>query len=170
MHGKIVQQCQQLVPRQALKIRKAQVITALRQAGADEYDILLPETRHLAQMLRVDEKVVGVVYGKYAKTTLSYTGRGLLAITNHRILIIDKKPLFLQYDEIKFDMVSGIQLGKTLTAETITLDTRMGNIAFRTFNDRCARCFVAAVEERIFEDAGVNQRLSDDRRSTNSGI
>ena len=135
----------------ASKLRKAQILVALRMLGADEYDTLLPETRYIAQLLREDEVPLGIVYGKYEKTNPPYRGRGLLVITDHRILLVDKKPLFLQYDEIKFNMVSGIQYGKTFAAETVTLNTRIGDIVFRTFNDRCAQKFVQIVEDMLFD-------------------
>jgi hypothetical protein len=131
--------------------------------GADEYDMLLPETHYLARILREDEVILGAVYGKYVKANLSHSGRGLLVITDRRILLIDKKPLFLQYDEIKFEMVSGIQFGKTLITELVTLDTRLRNVAFRTFNERCAQHFVEAVEESIFGSTDKTRELTRNR-------
>jgi len=135
--------------RRAPKLRRAEALVSLRSLGADEYDLLLPETRYISQVLREGEVMLGAIYGKYEKLNLPKTGRGLLIITDRRILLVDKKPLFLQYDEIKFDMVSGVQYGKALIGEAVTLNTRMGNVVMRTFNDRCARHFVETVEDML---------------------
>lgn len=145
------QQSQTVRAHSAPKLRRAEALVALRLLGANEYDLLLPETRYIAQVLREGEVLLGAVYGKYEKVNLPNTGRGLMVVTNRRILLIDKKPLFLQYDVIKFDMVSGVQYGKALFGEAVTLNTRMGNVIIRTFNDRCARHFVQTVEDMLFD-------------------
>lgn len=133
------------------KLQRDVVHAALRLFGADEYDLLLPETRYIAQLLKTDEIILGAVFGKYTKSTLPVTGRGLFVITNYRLLLVDKKPLFLQFDEIKFEMVSGIQYSKAFRTISITLNTRVGNFTMRTFNDGCARQFVQSIEDMLFD-------------------
>lgn len=132
------------------KIQKLEAREALRLLGADDYDLILPETRYVTQLLTNDEVLLGAVYGKYNKTTLPFRGRGLMVITNYRILLVDKKPLFLQFDDVKFDTISGIQYTRALAVINVTLTTRMGNFTMRTFNDNCARHFVQAVEDMLF--------------------
>lgn len=143
------EQSQTIRPQAVPQIRRREVYVALHMLGADGYDLLLPETHHLAQLLREGEVITGVVYGKYIKETIPYTGRGLLAITNLRILLLDKKPLFLQFDDISFNMVSGVQYRSTLGIETVILNTRMGDVAMRTINNSCAQRFVQTVEDML---------------------
>ncbi len=131
------------------KVHRAETHYTLRSLGANKYDLSLPETRYIAQVLREDEIILGAVYGKYEKVNLPHAGRGLLVITDRRILLIDKKPLFVQYDEVTFDVVSGVQYGKALIGAAITLNTRMGNVVIRTFNDYCAKKFVQTVEDML---------------------
>ena len=144
-------QSQVVTPQSIPKLQKIEAREALRLLGADEYDLLLPETHFVAQLIKADEVLLGAIYGKYTKATLPFSGRGLMVITNYRLLLVDKKPLFLQFDDIKFDMVSGIQYAKALAVVNVTLNTRMGNFAIRTFNDDCARQFVQAVEDMLFD-------------------
>lgn len=143
-------QSQVVSARAVPKLQRLEAREALRLLGADDYDLILPETRYIAQLIKTDEVLLGAVYGKYSKSTLPFRGRGLMVITNYRILLVDKKPLFLQFDDIKFDMVSGVQYARALAVVNVTLTTRMGNFTIRTFNDDCARHFVQAVEDILF--------------------
>lgn len=124
----------------------------LRRLGAVAYDIWLPETHSLPYILREGERIEGIVYGKYKQTsggTLS-EGRGALVVTNQRILLIDKKPLFLKYDELSRAIVTGVTYARAGIAATVILHTRAGDIHVRTMNKKCATTFVAAVENECF--------------------
>lgn len=129
------------------EFRQAEVLTALRLLGADEYDMLLSETHILPRLLEADEQLFGAVYGKYKKSPGNAAGRGMLVVTDRRVLLVDKKPLWLHYEEIKFDVLSAVRYGHVGIGTTITLSTRMGDISFRTFNNRCATQFVRAIED-----------------------
>lgn len=133
----------------AHQLRQSEIHTALRLLGADRYDLLLPETHHLAQLLRAGEIPIGAIYGKYHADTVPHAGRGLLVTTNRRLMLIDKKPLFLQFDDIPFDMVSGVQYRRGFGIEIVILNTRMGNITMRTLNAQCAQRFVQTVEDML---------------------
>jgi len=134
--------------------RKADVLRSLRMVGADRYDLLLPETHSLPHLLAPDEQLLGAVYGKYTLDKGTHVSRGLMAITDRRILLVDKKPFFMLYNDISFDVVAGIAYGETGLGETVTLSTRMGDIRFRTFNPACASRFVQAVEDKLFNKEG----------------
>ncbi|HEY1063900.1 MAG TPA: PH domain-containing protein [Candidatus Saccharimonadales bacterium] len=132
-------------------VRKAEVLTSLRLLGADEYDLLLPETHCLPRLLRPGEVIFGALYGRYHKGRERIIGRGMLVITDQRIILIDKKPLYLQEDDIAFDVVSGVDISFAGPAATVTLHTRMGDIDVRTFNKRCGRQFVEAVQDMLYD-------------------
>ena len=137
---------------------KRQVYADLRKIGADNYDMWLPETNYLPSILHADEQLIGVVYGRYQQKgrygeepkTLS-TGRGMLAVTNQRILFLDKKPMFLRSDTIPRAIVSGITFSKTLFGAYIGLHTRAGDFSIRTYNPRAAEHFVEAVKALCFD-------------------
>lgn len=131
--------------------RKAAVLRSLRMVGADRYDVLLPETHILPHLLAPDEQLFGAVYGRYTLDKGSHVSRGLMVITDHRILLVDKKPLFMHYDDLSFDVMSGVTYGQAGLGEAVTLNTRTGDISFRTFNQACASHFVRAVEDMLFK-------------------
>lgn len=129
---------------------KQQIEHDLRALGADRYDLVLPETHSLPFIIHPGERIGGVVYGRYKVE--GRTGRGALVVTAHRLLFIDRKPLFIRCDEISFEVLSGISYIQAGIGGTITLSTRMGNIGIRTFNLNCARTFIKAIEAQIFRD------------------
>jgi hypothetical protein len=131
------------------RLRRAKLLVALRGLGTDEYNLPLPETRYLAYLLHDDEVLLGVVFGTYEKGSAPYAGKGLLAVTDRRILLLDKKPLLIHYDNIEFDMVSGVEYERAVSTRVVTLNTRMGSVTFRTCNNHCAKQFVQVVEDML---------------------
>lgn len=138
------------VLRDCTEERRNEVYTRLKELGADYYDMLLPETHVLPRMLAPDERVEGIVYGKYLIDRGTHVSRGLLAITDQRVLLVDKKPMFLHYNDINFEVISGVMYGQWGLSEVVTLNTRMGQIEVRTYNKTCASQFVNAVEDMLF--------------------
>lgn len=135
-----------------LKQHAERITHDIQKLGADEYDMLLPEVHALPLLVNVTERVTGIVFGRY-RLTNGDIGRGALVVTNERVLLLDKKPLFTRCDEISFSVISAVTYSKVGPAGTVTLRTRMGDIAIRTFNKKCALHFVTAVESQLFSDA-----------------
>lgn len=129
------------------------VFDNLKHVGANSFDMRLPETYALPLIVRAEETILGIVYGRYHKkgdNVSAARGRGVLLITNHRIVFLDKKPSFLHYDEIPLDLISGVTYTKAGIASRVQLHTRMGDYTVRTFNQKCATTFMHAVEaERL---------------------
>lgn len=117
------------------------IYAELRVAGANRYDMKLPETHYLPTVIRPDEHVMVAVYGKYD------IGRGALVATDRRILFIDKKPLFVQCDEIGFGVVGGVTQTRVGLSGIVTLHTRLGDYKLRTFNHKSANNFVSYIDE-----------------------
>lgn len=128
-----------------------QIDVTIRRLGAVRYNFLLPETHYLATLIRLNETITGIVYGRYTHDEGAAVGRGALIATDQRVLLLDKKPLFMHCDEISYKVISAITYSKSLVAGTIAVHTRMGDISLRTFNRNCAKHFVKAIEDRIFE-------------------
>jgi hypothetical protein len=146
-----------VVHRQAMEIaeelHRRQVFDELRMAGAGLYDLWLPETKSLPLVIQPQERILGIVYGRYKQTQLGggvLKGRGALVATNHRIFLLDKKPLFVRCDEVSPQVISGVTYGRVGFIGTVNLHTRMGDISVRTFNQTCARLFVQAAEREIW--------------------
>jgi hypothetical protein len=132
------------------QIRIEQIKAALIAVGADRYDLWLPETHRLAAIIHADERIVGIVYGRYTQAGEKVTGRGALVATTQRILLLDKKPMYERFDEISYGIVSAVSYTKAGIAGTVILHTRMGDISVRTLNKLCAQNFVEAIESKLF--------------------
>ncbi len=135
---------------------RKQIDTDLRTLGAVTYDLWLPETRTLPMIIHPDERILGIVYGRYKKEEGNVVGRGVLVATNQRVILLDKKPLFVRCDEVGYGVISAITQSKVGVAGTIVLHTRMGTISIRTFNKKCAHNFMEAIEANIFNSTGAH--------------
>ena len=113
--------------------------------------MLLPETQALAKILTVDEVILGIIYGKYRQNSPEAShGRGAIIATDRRVILLDKKPLFIKCDELSYSVISGINYSKAGLSGTVTLHSRTGDISIRTFNSDCAAIFVKAIERKRF--------------------
>lgn len=145
------------LPANFLHLQQRRIEKNLRQLGAVRYDLWLPETHALPIIVHPDEHIKGIVYGRYEQD--HETGRGALVATDRRVLLVNKKPLFVRCDEIAYRVVSGITYSRVAFMGIITLHTRIGNITIRTFNQNCAHNFVEAIEARISEYANNEDGL-----------
>lgn len=141
---------------------KSRIERDLWLSGADTYDFLVPETHNLPLIIHPNEHIVGVVYGRYKQNMQGkgvQIGRGMLIATDGRLLLLDKKPLFLKCEEVAYEVVSGVSFSRVGPIGTVTLFTRMGDMNMRTFNRTCAENFVEAIEGRIFNGLTEGYRL-----------
>ncbi len=125
----------------------------LVELGANLFDILLPETRALLDYIHDDEIINGVVYGQYKKNNIAEgSGRGLLVATDRRILLIDKKPMFLKFDEFSYEIIGGVSYSNVGTSGTVVLQSRNGDISIQTYNSKCAKNFIKAIESKTLNN------------------
>lgn len=117
----------------------------LKSLGVSKSALSTSEARHLPKVIHPGEDIKGVLYG------LSKDGFVMMLVTDKRILFIDKKPFFVNEDEVTFDVVSGITHGHAGIGSTVTLHTRIKDYQIKTLNEHCAHGFVEAVEARCVE-------------------
>jgi hypothetical protein len=126
----------------------------LKILGADKYDLLVPETSALSYVLRTGESIEGIVFGHYRLDGGKSTGRGALIATDSRVILIDKKPLFIHIDEVIYGAISGVTYTRVGFNSTVIVHSKIGDIKIRTLNQKCAKSFVEAVEANIFKING----------------
>lgn len=139
----------------ALRVRSLEINERIKSLGADRFDMLLPETHALPYVIHPHETILGIVYGRYKQDGGSVIGRGALIATDSRAMLIDKKPLFVRSDEVAYGAVSGVTYGRIGIMGVVTLHSKIGDIRLRTFNQKCAKSFVEAVEAQIFNATEV---------------
>ncbi len=125
----------------------------LRDLGAYTVNLWFPESRAIPSNLEKDEKIIGVVFGRYKlrhSVTSSSIGRGAVVATNQRVFLIDKKPMFMALDAIKYDEIRAVSFTKVSISGTVRLSMDVGDISVRTFNPKCAQIFVDAVNKKLF--------------------
>lgn len=129
----------------------------LRQAGMTDYGLMKFGTRYIMQMIHEDEHIHGIVYGRYRSGdgVLALT-EGMLVATDRRVMFIDHKPGFTDFEEITYDMVGGVRHQKFGPFNTVTLHTRMGDFIVSYTNARCSEIFTEYIESRrISRDASL---------------
>ncbi len=125
----------------------------LRDLGVFTINLWTPEARAMPANLEKDEELIGVVFGRYKlrhSVTSSSIGRGAVVATNRRVFLIDKKPMFMALDAIKYDEIRAVSFTKVSISGTVRLSMDVGDISVRTFNPKCAQIFVDAVNKKLF--------------------
>lgn len=129
--------------------RRHRVWRELRQQGMSTVAIRTEEGRYLPHIIHADEHVAGVAYG---------WSRGnfvLLVATDRRVIYLDKKPLFIDQDEVTYNVVSGVNFGTVGLGATVVLHTRVKDYRLFTLNVAAARKFVDYIEARVIEQEQI---------------
>lgn len=115
----------------------------LKRIGAKSLFWCRAEIRELPKILFEAEQVQQIVTGRYE------AGFALFCATDHRILLIDKKPFYLTLEDIRYDMVSDVQFNHRLIDATIRLGTMHKTITFTSFNHGKLREFTGFIQEQV---------------------
>ena len=123
----------------------AHVEQQLRRAGCNYKWWGRAEIRELANILMEDEIIAGCVNGRYAG------GFALLCITNHRLLLVDRKPMFLTLEDIRFDMIAEIDYNSRLLDNTVHVITPNRSLRFTSWNQHRMRKILNYLQQRVME-------------------
>lgn len=104
-----------------------------------------PEIRELATILLQDEIIEGCVNGRYEN------GFALLCITNHRLLLIDRKPMFLTLEDIRFDMVTEMDYSARLLDSTVHIITPNRKLTFSSWSQHRLREILNLTQQKVME-------------------
>lgn len=124
---------------------KKRVAQELQDAGFPHYELIRMEARYLPRIIHSFEHIGGVVYGHHKD------GFAILVATNKRVIFLDKKPLFVNEDEISYRAVSGVNISHAGPGLTVTLHTKIKDYTIQTFNEKSAQIFVSYIESRSLE-------------------
>ncbi|MBX6333781.1 PH domain-containing protein [Candidatus Saccharibacteria bacterium] len=123
----------------------------LKEAGATGAGLLKFSNRYLPNVIKEDEHIEAVAYGRYPIGEGSKVWRweaGTLVATDQRVLFVDRKPGFLRADKVPYEGVSGVESLKAWPFSSITLLTRIGTFTLRYVRMSQADRFVGYVESR----------------------
>jgi hypothetical protein len=104
------------------------------------------EVRELQHVLMDDEKIITMVQGRY------FGGYALLVATDRRLLLIDKKALFLNVEDIRYDMISEIDFSAKVFDATVSIFTLNKQHKFTSFkNKHHLRDLAVYAQRRVME-------------------
>lgn len=134
----------------------AQTLTRIKEelikAGVTRYGLAKAESKELPKIIHENEHIGGVVYGQ-----IGGGSSAMLVATDHRIIFVDHKPLFMTTDELTYDVVSGIKSTKAGPFTSVILHTRVNDYVMRYVNAKCASIFVSYIESRRLEGGKYDQ-------------
>lgn len=103
------------------------------------------EVRELSNVLMPDEKIAQAVNGSYEG------GFALLCVTHYRVLLIDRKPMMLTVEDVRYDMMSEVDFHNRLFGATIRIFTPMRNLVFNSWSNTRLRNCVNYIQQRVME-------------------
>lgn len=123
----------------------SQVEDQLKRVGCNFRFWGRPEIRELCHILMDGEVIAQAVNGRYEN------GFAMLCATDHRLLLIDKKPMFLTLEDVRFDMIAEIDFNNQLFDSTVKIITPNRNLVFTTPSQQRLRKILNYTQQRVSE-------------------
>jgi hypothetical protein len=102
-----------------------------------------PEIRELGNILSPGEVIAQCVNGHYK------SGFALLCVTNHRLLLIDKKPMFLSLEDIRFDMITELGYSAQALNGMLCIMTPGRRLEFSSWSHARLRTILSYTQQRV---------------------
>lgn len=107
------------------------------------------EITELGNILVPGEHLKHVVFGWYEN------GFALLCCTEHRVLLIDKKPFFFKLEDLRYDKISEVRYLNRLLDSTLVLSYAGMKLDFKSWKQRELRKLMEFIQETIMK---INQQ------------
>jgi general stress protein 26 len=117
----------------------------LKAAGMSNYGLIKLDTSYLPKIIHKNEHIKGVVYGRIDKTI----DAGMLVATDMRVIFLDCKPFYKNWDEITYEVVAGVKTTFIGPFAGVVLHTRVKDYTLRFVNIKCAKIFDKYIEGYI---------------------
>ena len=103
------------------------------------------EVAELPKLLMPGEHVIAVLSGFYT------SGTAILCVTSRRLLLIDKKFVRLNYEDMRFEAISDISFSQQAFLASARFYIAGRSIQFRSWYKKELRILVQFVQDRMFE-------------------
>lgn len=103
------------------------------------------EIRELCNVLMPEEQIAQAVNGMYEG------GFAMLCVTNYRVLLIDRKPMLLTIEDIRYDMMSEVDYYNRFVGAAVRIFTPMRNLDFSSWSGIRLRKCVNYIQQRVME-------------------
>lgn len=104
------------------------------------------EAGELHNVLMDSETIMHCVNGHYAG------GFAMLCATDHRVLLIDKKPMsYLHVEDVRFEMISEFDYSHRLLNATVRIYATTKTMSFTSWNHRQLRALLSFIQQRVID-------------------
>lgn len=103
------------------------------------------EARELERIIEPGETIMHCLNGRYEG------GFGMLCVTDRRLVLIDKKPLYLSLEDISYDMISEVNFDGRLIDSTVTVFSISKQLRFTCLRGEKLRQATAYLQRRVME-------------------
>ena len=104
------------------------------------------EVNELDRILMEDEIIAECVNGEYVN------GFAMLLVTNHRLLLVDKKPfLYLTVEDLRYEMITEFNFNRRLFNASINIYTANKTLTFTSWNQHRLRKLLEYIQARVLE-------------------
>ena len=101
------------------------------------------EANELPKILFPGEQIMHALNGRYER------GFALLCATDQRLLLLDKKPLILCFEDMRYEMVSEVDYTEEILTATLKLQTPGRTLRFRSFRISKLRNLTNFIQEEV---------------------
>lgn len=102
-----------------------------------------PELKELPKLLVPNEQVHLLVNGEYEG------GFAMLVGTDQRVILLDKKPLFLTIESLQYDMISEVDYNARLLDSSLNIITLNKSLRFTSFRQKRLRDMHNFIQEQV---------------------
>lgn len=131
----------------------------LRRIGADFKYWGRSEARELENVLFDNEVILHALNGR------CNGGLVLLCATDRRLLLLDKKPFFLTFEDMQYEMISEVDYTEQTLCARLTLMTPAKALAFKTYKIRKLRDLTQFIQQRVSNVRGQHEAYFEEDES-----
>jgi hypothetical protein len=124
----------------------------LKAIGADFRFWGKAEIKELQQILVQGEQIMHCLNGRYEG------GFAVLCATDRRLLLIDKKLMFLTLEDVRYDMIAEIDFNHSLIDATVRICTVNKKVRFTSLRNGELRKLTAYLQDRVMETRHQNMQ------------
>jgi hypothetical protein len=103
------------------------------------------EANELPHILMEGERIEHLIVGHYSG------GFAIMVATNLRLLLVDKKLLFLNVEDIRYDMIAELDYGHQMLGATIHVRSFSKDLKFQSYKKQQLRSFTTFVQHKVMQ-------------------
>lgn len=126
-------------------VTRHEIDRQLRAIGADFRFWGRAEVKELEHIIVPGERIMYCINGRYEN------GFATLCVTDQRVILIDKKLLYLTLEDIRYDMISELDFSHQLLDASLTIYTVNKTLRFTTLKAGLLRKATAYTQGRVIE-------------------